>query len=331
MINRMEEIITIANDRLKVTITNYGGRVMQWLIDGVDIVFGFDTIDEYKTANEPYHSAIIGRYANRIANAKFAYDGLSYQLDQNHGRHILHGGKRAFHNATWEVLSKSDTHVELQHISPDGDQGFPGELTTIARYELTKDALILNVNSTTTKATPISITHHPYFNLSGLAVNNLSHHVFKIYSDRILETDQEGIPSGEQINVGKSGFDFTQWKSLNIALTESHAQMQLLGGIDHTYITESKSKQIQLQAEAKSKDSQVHMQVFSNQPGLQFYTANHFDGSVKGKNDRSHQQRGAFCFEPQMWPDSPNQKNFPPTILLPNEISSFITEYKFPV
>ena len=327
----MEEIFTISNGRLEITITNYGGRIMQWLVDKVDIVFGFDTIDKYKTANEPYHSALIGRYANRIANSKFTYNGQSFQLNQNHGKHILHGGQQAFHNAEWTVLNKSKTHIELYHVSPDGDQGFPGELTAIARYEIKDDTLVLSINATTTKVTPLSITYHPYFNLSGIEADDLSNHVFKIHAEEILETNKNGIPTGETIEVKDSGFDFKQWKSLDNAMAESHSQIELLQGIDHTYITECRGNQVQLQAEAKAKNSQVHMQVYSNQPGVQFYTANHFNGSDIGKNDRLHQHRGAFCFEPQMWPDSPNQNNFPSAFLIPNETFSFVTEYKFPM
>lgn len=327
----MEEIITISNDRLKVDITNFGGRVMRWLVDEVDIVLGFDSIKEYKSANEPYHGAIIGRYANRIANAKYTYEGVTYLLDVNHGNHILHGGKQAFHNATWEVLDKSNTHVKLRHISPDGDQGFPGILTTIAKYELQGGSLYLTISATTTKATPISITHHPYFNLSGLDSNDLSHHLFQIHADQILSTNSDGIPMGDRIDVEFTGFDFANWKSLNQGIQESHPQMDLLSGIDHTYITISNAESVQLLAEAKASDTGVHMQVFSNQPGTQFYTANHFNGSDKGKGNRIHHYRGAFCFEPQMWPDSPNQKTFPNTILLPNETFLMTAEYKFPV
>ncbi len=326
----MEEILTISNDRLTISITNYGGRIMQWLVDGVDIVLGFDTVDEYKTANEPYHGALIGRYANRIANAQYSSDGVSYPLDQNHGKHILHGGKEAFHNTVWKVISKSSIHVELQNISPDGDQGFPGELTTIARYEIVaEDTLALSMTATSTKPTVLSLTHHPYFNLSGLTSYDLSEHLFQIHSNQILSTDVEGIPSGDIVDVGFTGFDFTRWKSLAKAMKESHSQINLLGGIDHTYITENQTDHLQLQAEAKSSNSKVHMQVYSNQPGLQFYTANHFDGKEKGKTGRSHMFRGAFCFEPQHWPDSPNQGQFPSTILKSNEKYVFNMKYKF--
>lgn len=327
----MKEVLSISNDRQRIDITNFGGRVMQWIVDGVDIVLGFHSVEEYQVAKEPYHSALIGRYSNRIANAHYNYQRKSYPLNKNHGDHILHGGSSAFHNVFWNIISKSNTHVEMQHISPDGDQGFPGELITTARYQLeNQDTLRLTVEATTSKATPISITHHPYFNLSGLQSSDLGSHLFKIYSNEILSTNGDGIPTGNKVGVGYTGFDFTEWRSLSDALKESHSQIDLIGGIDHTYISNVKAKSLQLQAEAKSIESEVHMQVFSNQPGLQFYTANHFDGKEKGKAERPHVFRGAFCFEPQQWPDSPNQTSFPSVILRPNEIFEFVTEYKFP-
>jgi len=324
----MEEIIKISNNRLSLTITNYGGRVMSWEVDGVDIVLGFETIEEYKSANEPYHSALIGRYANRVANARFKLKEKTYELDQNHGQHILHGGSSAFHNSMWTIISKSDTHVELEFISADGDQGFPGELKSIARYEIDDNALKLEIKSTTTKSTPVSITHHPYFNLSGLNSKDLEQHEFLIHSDQVLSTNKEGIPDGNKLGVGYTGFDFTKWKKLSKAMQESHSQIELLGGIDHTYIMDVDSK-LRLQAEAKSIDSNVHMQVYSNQPGVQFYTANHFDGNEKGKQGRTHAHRSAFCFEPQRWPDSPNHDNFPNSMLHPNEEFTFSMEYRF--
>ena len=327
----MEEIITLSNNRLRLDITNYGGRVMKWLVDGVDIVLGFDTIDEYKSAKEPYHSALIGRYANRIANASYEYHGVVNVLNQNHDKHILHGGNTAFHNSRWDIVSKSDNYIELRFVSQDGDQGFPGRLTTTARYELGADSVRLSMTATATKSTPVSVTHHPYFNLSGLNSSTLDQHLFQINSNHILVTDAEGIPSGERMAVGGSGFDFTQWKSLKQGMIESHAQIDQLGGIDHTYINDCQVDDLKLQAEAKAIDSKVHMQIYSNQPGMQFYTANHFDGSDRGKNNRYHLHRGAFCFEPQMWPDSPNQATFPLTILTPNDVFSFSTEYKFPI
>jgi len=326
----MEEIIVLKNDRFKIEITNYGARVMRWLVDGVDIVLGFDHIDQYKSAIEPYHSAIIGRYANRIANAQFTLNNESFRLNNNLGNHILHGGSKAFHNSIWTVQSRSENHLELLNLSPNGDQGFPGELTTKAIYTLEADGLLLEVKARTTKSTPVNITHHPYFNLSGLESSDLSHHQFLVHSNEILETNHEGIPSGNRVQVANNGFDFTNWKSLAKGINESHAQIELLNGIDHTYITDQ-NDQLKLQAEARAIDSHIHMQVYSNQPGIQFYTANHFEEKETGKSGRRHAFRGAFCFEPQKWPDGPNQNNFPDTILQPNEQYNFSLKYKFPL
>jgi len=325
----MQETITISNERLSIAITNYGGRVMRWIVDGVDIIMGFDEVDQYKTASEPYHGAIIGRYANRIANAKFTLNNKEYYLNQNHGKHLLHGGDQAFHNTIWTILSRSKSHVEMQLISPDGDQGFPGELTATARYELQEDGLSLSIKATTTAATPINMTHHPYFNLSGLPSSDLEQHQFMIHSNKILPTTHDGIPTGDLLSVSDTGFDFEQWKSLKQAWKVSHPQIETIGGIDHTYIMPDQSE-VSLQAEAKASDTNVHMQVHSNQPGVQFYTANHFEGKEKGKIGRSHVFRGAFCFEPQRWPDSPNQQTFPNTILQSDEEYSLILYYKFP-
>lgn len=327
----MAEIFTIFNDRIELAITNYGGRVMQWKVDGVDIILGFDTVEEYKIASEPYHSALIGRYANRIANGNFQIEDRSFQLNKNLGAHILHGGTTAFHNVDWTLISNSQTHLELKNVSLDGDQGFPGELTTIARYELVNDELWLTMQAKTTKPTPLSLTHHPYFNLSGLSIDSLAHHSFKIHSNTILPTDKNGIPSGETMNISGSSFDFQSWKSLEQSIKEDHSQLQLLRGIDHSYIFGRDTIDFQLQAEAKCQASGVHMQVYSNQPALQLYTANHFRSKDIGKRGRKHAFRGAFCFEPQQWPDSPNHLDFPNTILEPNQEFSFKMKYKFPL
>lgn len=325
----MEEIFTIFNERIKLDITNYGGRVMRWIVDSTDIVFGFDTVEKYKLANEPYHSALIGRYSNRIANARYSHDDNSYRLNNNLGAHILHGGDSAFHNVIWTVISKSDSHIELQYISKDGDQGFPGQLITTATYTLVDDEVLLVMKAKTTKSTPVSFTHHPYFNLSGLGRNSLENHNFKIHSNTILTTDQNGIPSGEKLEISGTAFDFVNWRSLSHSMKEGHPQIDLLGGIDHSYIFDS-NHNLQLQAEAQSKDSKIHMMIFSNQPAIQFYTANHFNSSDQGKNSRLHAHRGAFCFEPQQWPDSPNHDNFPNTILDPSKEFLFSMKYKFP-
>ncbi len=327
----MAKVFTIFNDRIELEITNYGGRVMRWKVDGVDIVFGFNTIAEYKVAKEPYHSALIGRYANRIANAKFSINTNSYQLRPNLNAHILHGGPSAFHNVFWTVLNSSETHLELQYISPDGDQGFPGELITVAKYTLNGDELLLEMTAKSTKPTPVSFTHHPYFNLSGLDSQDLSKHTFKIHSESILPTNAEGIPLGSKLNIAQTAFDFQNWKLLYQEGEKPHDQIDLLGGIDHSYVFDEFSSDMIIQAEAKSEVSNIHMKVFSNQPALQFYTANHFDGSEVGKADRQHRYRGAFCFEPQGYPDSPNHLNFPSCILDPKEQFSFKMKYKFPL
>lgn len=327
----MEGVFAIFNERFKLDITNYGGRVMRWKVDGIDIVFGFDSIDEYKKASEPYHSALIGRYANRIANAKYFSNGNPCQLNNNLGTHMLHGGSNAFHNVIWTVLSRSQTHLELQYISKDGDQGFPGELITIAKYSIVDDGVLLEINASTSKPTPVSLTHHPYFNLSGLSSNNLKQHRFKIHSNSILPTDQEGIPLGYELNIKDTAFDFRNWKTLQRSFQEKHDQIELLGGVDHSYTFDTLRDDLVLQAEAKSDESNIHMQVYSNQPAIQFYTANHFAGKDQGKDHRIHAYRGAFCFEPQQWPDSPNRSNFPSTMLDPNEEFTFAMKYSFPV
>lgn len=319
---------TLRSEKLEITISRYGGRITHWLVDGVDIILGFDDIESYKTAKEPYHGALIGRYSNRISQSQFAIDDKIYNLKSNLGNHVLHGGPKAFHNQEWDLASSNDKNVTLYLHSPDGDMGFPGDLYTKASYTIEENTLILKMSATSSAPTFCNFTYHPYFNLGGLSSTDLYDHQFRIQSNHILETDKEGIPSGNAIDISGSGFDFTDWQNLQRQINKSHPQMDLLGGIDHNYLINANSID-EVIAEARCQSTGIHMQLSTDQPGLQMYTANHFDGSEFGKSNRQHNHQGAFCFEPQHYPDSPHHKHFPSTLLLPNQEFLFTVKYSF--
>ncbi len=330
------ELFTLQNiNKLQVDITNYGAIVLAIKVPDKngkteDIVLGFDNIGDYISKNDAYFGAIIGRYANRIANGSFKLNGRIYQLVKNENNNHLHGGIKGFSSRVWLVKKIENNFIELHYLSKDSEEGYPGNLSVFVRYKLTdENALEIDYSATTDKTTPINLTHHSYFNLAGEGSQSIKNHLLKIYANSFNPINQEFIPTGEIRTVLKSPFDFRNFKSIGKEINSTNSQLIYAKGYDHNWILSKPEDKVALAAEVFEPNSGRFMQVFTNQPGIQFYTANFLDDTVIGKSGKAYNRRSAFCLETQHYPNTPNQPNFPETILKPNQKYSYSCVYKF--
>jgi len=313
----------------EVTITNYGGTVTSFITpdkNGVksSIIIGFDSLQPY-LQHPPYFGALIGRYANRIGNAKFTLDGKTYQLAANNGENTLHGGLKGFDKVVWDATIPSDTipSLVLHYLSKDGEEGFPGNLDVTVKYTLTEDnGLKIEYNATTDKPTPVNLTNHSYFNLSGDVENSILNETLMIDADYYTPVDSTLIPTGEIQPVKGTPFDFTKPKKIGRDIDE------VKGGYDHNWVLNKKGDSLQLAAELADSISGRTMYVFTTQPGLQFYTGNFLDGKSINRGGKPINLHTALCLETQHFPDSPNKTNFPSTILKPGDTYHEVTIYK---
>lgn len=330
------EIYTLTNaNGIRAKITTYGAILTELDVPDrngkmADVVLGFDNLDGY-LGTHPYLGAIVGRYANRIAKAKFAVDGKEYQLAVNNGPNALHGGLKGFDRAVWkaEPISVPDgVAVKFSYTSPDGEEGYPGELKATVTYTLTnKNELRLDYTATTTKPTPVNLTNHSYFNLSGGSGNILDHEVM-LNADRFTPSDKELIPTGELKAVSGSPLDFTKARTIGSRLNEMPAS---IGGYDHNFVLNGGGQNLAAAARVKHPTSGRVMEMSTTEPGVQFYTSNFMDGSIKGKGGVPYQKHQALCLEAQHFPDSPNKPQFPSALLKPGETYKQTTIYKFSV
>jgi aldose 1-epimerase len=322
---------------LSATITNYGGRVVALYIpdkNGVlaDVVLGFDGVDGYFTAREKYFGALIGRYGNRIANGRFLLNGREYKLACNNGAHHLHGGHKGLHTVVWEAEKTDHQTVELSYLSPDGEDGYPGNLRVKVTYTLTDNQeLQIEYFATTDAATIINLTHHSFFNLSGELGQNISDHHLTIFADHYLPIDEGSIPTGAITSVTGTPFDFRRPKSIGQALDQQHEQLSFGRGYDHNFVLQGAVNEagMQLAAEVLHPSSGRRMEVWTTEPGLQFYGGNFLEGKDIGKDGTAYPFRSAFCLETQHFPDSPNHPNFPSTVLEPGQTYQSRTIYRF--
>jgi aldose 1-epimerase len=327
------ELYTLKDSKVEVRIMNYGAIVQSIMVPDrtgkiADIALGFDTPEEYlKTGNRPYFGVIAGRYANRIAHGRFELDGKTYQITQNDGDNMLHGGKVGFDKKVWQAKQIKDG-VELTLVSPDGDQGFPGKLTTTVRYTLTGNELHIDYTATTDKDTVLNLTNHSYFNLKGKGAGNITDHVAKINADRYTPVDSNLIPTGQLAPVAGTPFDFTKRHTIGERIDADNEQLKLGLGYDHNFVLNSAGKYGEA-AEVYEPSTGRVIEVSTDQPGMQFYTGNHLDGTVTGKGGKVYQKRDGFCLETQHFPDSPNQPNFPTSELKPGPTFRSQTVFKF--
>ncbi|TFH26633.1 MAG: galactose mutarotase [Bacteroidia bacterium] len=326
-------LFTLNNEmEIVVKIMNYGGIITE--IDVPDkngklgnITLGFDNLDQY-LAGHPNFGALIGRYGNRIANARFSLDGETYQLAANNGNNSLHGGVKGFDDVLWdpEVISSDErAALRLSYFSPDGEEGFPGNLKVVVTYELLMNQLFITYEAETDKATPINLTNHAYFNLAG--EGTMLDHILYINASRYTPVNDELIPIGEIANVEGGPFDFRKPKVIGERFDE------LVGhpvGYDHNFVLDKSEGELTLAAKALDPKSGRFLEVSTTEPGVQFYTGNFLNGSLASGNF-TYVKHAGFCLETQHFPDSPNQSDFPSTILRPGEKYVTQTIFKFGV
>jgi len=332
------DLYTLRNAHgVEAKITNYGGIVTSLKVPDRsgkfdDIVLGFNDFDSYLKGH-PYFGAIIGRYGNRIAKGRFTLNGVEYKLAVNNGENHLHGGIKAFDKVVWtgkESKTAAGPAVTLTYLSKDGEEGYPGNLNVTVVYTLTNhDELRIDYSATTDKDTVTNLTHHSYFNLAGEGNGDILNHRVMINATRFVPTDAGSIPTGELRNVAGTPFDFRKLTAIGARINQDEEQLKLGNGYDHTWIINGRPGALRLAAQAFEPRSGRRMQVWTTEPGMQFYTGNFLDGTLTGKSGKIYQRRYGFCFETQHYPDSPNHPAFPTTTLKKGATYRSTTIYRF--
>jgi len=330
------DLYTLRNDNgLEVNITNYGGIIVSMLVPDRagnmgDVVLGFATLDGY-LGGSPYFGCIVGRYANRIARGKFTLNGVEYALAQNNGENHLHGGLKGFDKMAWaatQVSAEGRVGVRLTYRSPDGEEGYPGTLQATVVYTLTNDnALQIDYTATTNQDTVVNLTNHTYFNLLGRG-DILGHEVM-LNADKFTPIDDTLIPTGQLRAVAGTPMDFTQPTPIGARIDGDDEQLNYAGGYDHNWVLNTPEGTLGLAARVHEPNSSRVLEVYTTQPGVQFYTGNFLKGNLTGKRGVVYHKRSGFCLETQHFPDSPNQPNFPSTVLKPGQQYRHTTVFKF--
>lgn len=331
-------LYTLRNDAgMEVCITNYGGRIVSLTVpdrDGAmrDVVLGFDSIAAYFPENNPTDfGAAIGRFANRINHGTFNLDGTTVTLPVNNFGHTLHGGPLGWQYKVYEAVEASDSLLQLKMTSPDGDNGFPGEVTAFVTYRLTPgNTLEIGYEATTTAPTIINLTNHSYFNLSGDPSRSVADHLLTIAADSITPVDSTFMTTGAMMAVAGTPMDFRSAHPIGAAIDSvGFEQIRFGNGYDHNYVLTTGGDLTRQAALLASPESGIEMAVYTTEPGLQVYSGNFLDGSVTGKGGVSYNSRAAICLETQHYPDSPNKPQWPSTVLRPGEKYSSTTILKF--
>jgi aldose 1-epimerase len=328
------ELYILTNGRMTAKVMTYGATLTELMVPdrngkAADVVLGFDSLDGY-LAGHPYFGTTTGRVANRIAKGRFTLDGTEYKLAVNNPPNTLHGGLKALDKVVWKAKDASGPEgpaVRLSYQSPDGDEGFPGNLSINVTYTVTGDnALKIEYSATTDKATPVNLTNHSYFNLAGPASGPILEHELLLAADQYTPVDDTMIPTGELKPVQGTPLDFTSPAKIGARIGEIKGDP---GGYDHNYVIKGGGKALALAARVYEPTSGRVLEMYTTEPGVQFYTANFLDGSLKGKGGVVYGKRQAFCLEAQHFPDSVNHPEFPSTILRPGENYTQTTIYKF--
>jgi aldose 1-epimerase len=301
-----------------------------------NVALGFDNLADYETKN-PYFGTITGRYANRIAEGKFTLDDVEYQLDVNNGPNHLHGGVKGFDKVVWEVTQEIEGEdgvgIELHYLSPDGDQNYPGALDTYVTYLLNdQNELVMNYKATTDAPTILNLTNHTYWNLAGEGEGAIYDHILKINADYFTPDDENLIPTGELAPVEGTPFDFRMPKAIGEGIRSNDPQIVIGRGFDHNWVLNRESPEdteMMLAATLRDLPSGRVLEVWTTEPGIQFYAGNFLDGSLYGTSGRAYRQGDALALETQHYPDSPNQPDFPTTVLRPGETYDTTTIFKF--
>jgi aldose 1-epimerase len=332
-----EYTLTNAN-KVEVKVITYGGVITSLKVPdrhGVltNVVLGFDKLEDYLTKS-PYFGCITGRFGNRIAKAKFTLDGKEYTLATNDGPNTLHGGKAGFDKRVWaakQVNTEAGAGIELTYVSPDGEEGYPGNLSTTVIYTLTDDnELRIDYLATTDKPTVVNLTNHSYFNLAGNGSGTIYDHILMINADRYTPVDSTLIPTGELAPVGGTPLDFRLPKRIGAGIRSGHPQMVLGRGYDHNFVlNRADHTSLSLAARLYDPGSGRIMETWTTEPAVQLYTANFVDGTLVGSSGGMYRQGDGLCLETQHYPDSPNRPEFPSTVLRPGEHYESTTVFKF--
>lgn len=328
------EIYILTNShRLKAKIMTYGATLVALEVPDrqgelADIVLGHDSLEGYlDPAQNPYFGSIVGRYANRIAQAKFTLDGVEYRLAANAGKNHLHGGLKGFDKALWTaepVRAEGAVGLKLFYLSRDGEEGYPGNLSTTVTYWLTEeDELKISYQAETDKPTPINLTSHSYFNLAGPRDGDILRHELMLNANHFTWVNDELLPTGEIRAVSGTPWDFTKPKAIGAEMTATP------GGYDHNFVLRGEAGTLRLAARVYEPTSGRVMEIYTTEPGIQFYGGNFLDGTIIGKGGHAYSKHAGFCLETQHFPDSPNQPNFPSTILRPGQKYTSLTVHKF--
>ena len=328
------QLFSLNNDQgMEVKITNYGGIIVaikvpdrKGKID--DVVLGHDTLDGYLHLSR-YFGALIGRHANRIARGKFVLNGVEYSLATNNGKNHLHGGLKGFDKLVWEAC-EIEGGLQLTYLSQDGEEGYPGNLEAIVTYALTDaNELRIEYRATTDCDTIINLTNHSYFNFAG--AGTILDHEVQINADTFTPVDESLIPTGEIRSVKDTPMDFTSPMAIGARINDDYEQINNIGGYDHNFVLREESEALKKAATVYEPKTGRVMEVWTTQPGIQFYSGNFLNGSIVGKSARAYVKHSGCCFETQHFPDSPNHPNFPSTVLKPGEQYQQTTVFRFSV
>jgi aldose 1-epimerase len=327
------QLYTLKNKQgMSVEFSNYGATVLSINVPDRDgkvenVVLGYDNIGGYY-AGKSYFGSIVGRFANRIANGKFTIDGVEYTAPLNNGKNTLHGGVNSIDKQVWNA-KQNDSSIAFSIIIPDGENGYPGEVNLTVTYTLNENnEIVIDYNATTTKTTILNVSNHTYFNLTGDPSRTILEHMLQLYASRFTPVDSTLIPTGELKEVSNTAFDFTTTKQIGRDIEMNEEQIILGKGYDHNFVLNESTESIKPVAIVDEMSSGRRMEVYTTQPGVQFYSGNFLDGSHQGRGT-SFQIRSGFCLETQFFPDSPNKPNFPSTILKPGETFTSKTIYRF--
>lgn len=322
---------------MEVDIMTYGGIITSLKVPnkaGVseEVVIGFNNFEQY-TKDNPYFGALIGRYGNRIAKGKFTLDGKEYQLATNNGKNALHGGPEGFHRRIWTVEEAKGGNaavLKLKYISKDMEEGYPGNLTVFVTYTLNNDnSLDVQYEATTDKKTVVNLTQHSYFNLSGDFAKTILNNEIAIDADKLVPVDADLIPTGKLDDVTNTPFDFRKPKAIGKDIEVTNDQLKKGLGYDHCWVLNNQDKGFRFAASAYEPTSGRLLEVYTDQPGIQLYTGNFLDGTLPTRDGKTYAHRTGLCLETQHYPDSPNQKDFPTTVLNPGENYKTKTTFKF--
>jgi len=336
--NKPVKLYWLENDSIKAAFTNFGGRLIGLWVPNregkmIDVVVGLNSIKGFVESKEPYFGATIGRVGNRIAKGKFLLNGKEYTIPKNNGENSLHGGKKGFQHVVWNASQPDKSTLVLKYHSPDMEEGFPGNLDVKVTYSLTDDqTLKMEYEATTDEATPVNLTNHAFFNLNGEGSGRILDHQLRLNAKKFTPVDSGLIPTGELLEVEGTPFDFTQFHSIGERIEQDNDQLTYGKGYDHNFVlAERESREMIHAATIIGDKSGIKMDIYTQEPGIQFYSGNFMEGKNKFKSGSIDEFRTAFALETQHFPDAPNQDNFPSIILEPGEKYQTVSKYKFSI